>query len=66
MPHHGLAAHQSHLQRLVPVHQRKHALHQLVAALVAQLAQRHLAAQVVFAVGVAARAAQGALARDLD
>ena len=50
MAHHGLAAHQRHVQRLMPVDKAQHAVHQIVAALVAQFAQRDFAAQVVIAI----------------
>jgi hypothetical protein len=64
--HHRLTAHQRYLQRLQAIHQLDHPANQIIAALVAQLAQRYLAAEMVCPVGIAARAAQRAFTRDFD
>ena len=48
------------------IDERQHAVDELLALEVANLAQREVAAQVVVAVGIAAGTVQRALARDFD
>src|SRR5579864_6897197 len=66
MSNQWFAAHQRNVHRLVLSYEIQNTVHQRIATEVAQLAQRHIAAQVHVPVGVAARTAERALARDFD
>ena len=61
-----LAADDREMQRTVAIDELDDAVDELLALEVADLAQRHLAAEVIVAVGVAAGAVQRAFARDFD
>ena len=64
--HQRLAADDRDVQRPMFVDERHHAVDQLLAFEVADLAQREVAAEMIVAVGVAAGTAQRTLARDFD
>src|SRR5436190_3985244 len=64
--HERLAADNRHVQRAMAVDERHEARHQLVALVVSQPAQRHVAAKMIVAVGVASGASQRALFGNLD
>ena len=61
-----LAADNRQMKRPVPIDEREDAVDELLALEVADLPQRQLPAEVVLAVGIAARTLQRTLARDLD
>ena len=61
-----LAAHDRHVQRPIPVEQREHAVDELLALEILQLAQLDVAAEVIVAVRVAARTRERALASNFD
>ena len=61
-----LAADDRDVDRLLLVDDREDAVDQFLAFVVGDLAKRDVAAEVLVTVGVAARAAQRAFARDLD
>ncbi len=64
--HQRFAADDRHVQRPVPIDEGEHVVDQFLSLEVAHLAQRDLAAEMFVAVGVAAGAAQRALACDFD
>ena len=64
--HQRLAADDREVDRLVLVDQLQHALHERVALVVGDLAQRDVAAEMIVAEGIAARATQRTLTRDFD
>ena len=61
-----LAADERNVEGLVFVHEREDAIDEGVTVEIAELAESDTAAEVLFAIGVTAGAAQGAFARDFD
>ena len=65
-PHERFAADDRQMQWLQPVDDVDHAVDQFLALVVGKLSQNDVAAEVGVAIGVAARAPQRTLARDLN
>ena len=61
-----LAADQGDVHRPLRVHEREHAVDELLALEIGDLAQRDVTAEVIVAVRVASRAAQRTFTRDFD
>src|SRR5215210_4139381 len=66
VPHERFAADNRYVQRPMTIDQIDDAVDQRLALEVADFAERQVAAQVIVAIGVAARAVQRAFTRDLD
>jgi hypothetical protein len=66
VPNHGFPADQGNMNGTMFPHESEHTFDERISAKVAQLPQRNASGEMVLAVGVAARAVEWTLPRDLD